>query len=454
MRRPNLATVLLALSCAVAALKGEVQTEPGRQTLAPIVRTERGVGGVVHIVYDLEGPPGATFTVALEASNDGGQTFAIHPRAMTGDVGANVSPGLARSIEWDSTKDVDDLQIDRYVFRVLVSRSGQAPRQTGSAVGTLHIVTQPPGASVMIDGRARGQSPLTASNVSAGSHQVTLTKVGYLENRSTVEIVPDETKELTRTLTIARGGGKTDGAKTHGGLSRGLIAALASGGAAAGVGIALATGGNGTSPPPPTGTPSGPSLAMTTLPVGAGIRDVTMFTFGESGGSLTSPTYTWDFGDGSTASGPTVTHVYATEGALSVVLRAAAGSRVETASTTVQVGNITGDWKQVISGPGNGSSPTLILVQQGQTITGTWRIDQLPGCTAGPNCTPGTFLYRLSGSITDPRHIIINQLEQCLNTYTADVSVDLRTLTGRTVVNNPSCVAAGGSGGTPTFERQ
>jgi hypothetical protein len=120
----------------------------------------------------------------------------------------------------------------------------------------------------------------------------------------------------------------------------------------------------------------------------------------------------------------------------------------------VQVGNITGDWKQVISGPGNGGITTLILVQQGQTITGTWRADQLPGCTAGPNCQPGTFLYRLGGSLTDPRHLIINQLEQCLTTYTADVSVDLRTLTGRTVVNNPSCVAAGGTGGTPTFERQ
>jgi hypothetical protein len=99
------------------------------------VRTERADAGVIRVVYDLPARRAATFSVALEASNDGGQTFAIRPRALTGDVGANVSPGTGKAIVWDSTKDIEDLQIDRYVFRVLVSRVGVGGHRTASVSG-------------------------------------------------------------------------------------------------------------------------------------------------------------------------------------------------------------------------------------------------------------------------------------------------------------------------------
>ena len=79
---------------------------------------------MLRIVYDLNGAAGGVFTVALEASSDGGQTFAIRPRATTGDVGSSVAPGTGKTIEWDSTKDVEDLQLERYVFRVVVSAVG------------------------------------------------------------------------------------------------------------------------------------------------------------------------------------------------------------------------------------------------------------------------------------------------------------------------------------------
>ena len=66
-----------------------------------ILNTDRLGAGVFRIAYDLNGSPRTLATVTLEASNDGGQTFAVHPRATTGDVGPNVTPGAGKAIEWD-----------------------------------------------------------------------------------------------------------------------------------------------------------------------------------------------------------------------------------------------------------------------------------------------------------------------------------------------------------------
>ena len=193
---------------ALVALAGPMTTVATAQTpqaepiLAPIVRTERVGAGVVRVVYDLRGAAGSMYAVSLEASTDGGHTFTIRPRAVTGDVGPGVAVGTGKTVAWDSTKDVEDLQIDRYVFRVVVSPNG-AP-SAGS-----------PGA-------APAATPLSA----AGE--------------------PQRAKPTT---------GTTAGAKKTGGLSKGAITALAGGGAAAaGAGLALKGGGSshGTTQTPPT----------------------------------------------------------------------------------------------------------------------------------------------------------------------------------------------------------
>lgn len=90
------------------------------------VKTERLDNGIVRVTFDLNGSPDATYSVALEASNDGGSTFAIRPAATRGDVGQNVRAGVGKVIEWDSSKDTDDLQPERFVFRILTT-SATAP---------------------------------------------------------------------------------------------------------------------------------------------------------------------------------------------------------------------------------------------------------------------------------------------------------------------------------------
>ena len=142
--------IVAALTHDAAIHASAARTGQNGPSLAPIVRTERADAGVIRVVYDLAGAPGATFSVALEASNDGGQTFAIRPRALTGDVGANVSPGTGKAIVWDSTKDIEDLQIDRYVFRVLVSRVGvvaTAPQASPAAAPARGGSSGTPGAA-------------------------------------------------------------------------------------------------------------------------------------------------------------------------------------------------------------------------------------------------------------------------------------------------------------------
>jgi hypothetical protein len=115
------ALVVLAGPMTTVATAQTPQAEP---ILAPIVRTERVGAGVVRVVYDLRGAAGSMYAVSLEASTDGGHTFTIRPRAVTGDVGPGVAVGTGKTVAWDSTKDVEDLQIDRYVFRVVVSPNG------------------------------------------------------------------------------------------------------------------------------------------------------------------------------------------------------------------------------------------------------------------------------------------------------------------------------------------
>jgi hypothetical protein len=175
------------------------RAEQGGSALAPIVRTERAGAGIVRVVYDLDGAAGALFSVSLEASTDGGRTFAIRPSAVTGDVGAGVSPGTNKTIAWDTTKDVEELQLERFVFRIVVSGGGQpAASPAGAATPT------PPAG-----GRGGASTPRSTPN--AGN-----------------------------------------AGKKGGGLSKGALIAIVGGGAAAGVGVAAKSKGGSSASPPST----------------------------------------------------------------------------------------------------------------------------------------------------------------------------------------------------------
>jgi len=59
---------------------------------------------LVAIRYDLTGDSGRTYTVGIEFSADGGQTFSA-VTGLTGAVGAGIAPGSGKQAQWDARED-------------------------------------------------------------------------------------------------------------------------------------------------------------------------------------------------------------------------------------------------------------------------------------------------------------------------------------------------------------
>lgn len=66
--------------------------------------------------------------------------------------------------------------------------STRASAQDSSAPGQISVVTDPPGAYVSLDGSAKGASPIALNIPRPGPHLISVKKMGYLEERRTVEI--------------------------------------------------------------------------------------------------------------------------------------------------------------------------------------------------------------------------------------------------------------------------
>lgn len=80
--------------------------------------------GVIILQYDLtgSGSPLDVFDVSVAVSTNGGGTFGMTPRLLTGDVGAGIRPGVGKRITWKVREDVKRLQADTVVFRVSAVR--------------------------------------------------------------------------------------------------------------------------------------------------------------------------------------------------------------------------------------------------------------------------------------------------------------------------------------------
>jgi hypothetical protein len=78
-------------------------------------------GGVVTITYDLTASERqGSFNVTLDVSTNGGQTYDVQARAISGDVGQQISAGRAKRILWEFARDVESLQTSQFRFRVTI----------------------------------------------------------------------------------------------------------------------------------------------------------------------------------------------------------------------------------------------------------------------------------------------------------------------------------------------
>jgi hypothetical protein len=80
------------------------------------------------------------------------------------------------------------------------SPAATTPAPAGRFVGVLIVVSRPPGASVYLDGKVAGTTPLSVPGISAGSHVVRLEHDGYRRWTSAVRVVANEDNRVTASL--------------------------------------------------------------------------------------------------------------------------------------------------------------------------------------------------------------------------------------------------------------
>jgi PEGA domain-containing protein len=89
------------------------------------------------------------------------------------------------------------------VFLFIASGS-QRRLAASEAVGSLFIESEPAGASVYVDGRLAGETPLAIETLAAGVHRVRLVRLGYLENSRLVTVKAGSRATLRTRLTSPR----------------------------------------------------------------------------------------------------------------------------------------------------------------------------------------------------------------------------------------------------------
>jgi len=183
--------------------------------------------------------------------------------------------------------------------------------------------------------------------------------------------------------------------------------------AAAGAGAVVLLG-KKTNKPPTPGT-------ISVTPGFSGIASATEYTFADNGASDPDGdplAYTWNFGDGNSAQGQTVKHVFASPSSFTVSVNVTDGKGGQSTPTpvSVTVRSLSGIWQN----------------QQGN-ITRIWNIQQsgttLNGSYTSNSCgTPGT----VTGTARNPRNVLITASISCYPPFDFDGVADdaVNNLTG------------------------
>ena len=144
-------------------------------------------------------------------------------------------------------------------------------------LGALRIVTEPAGATVVVDGEVQGAAPIDVAGLTPGGRRVTLTLDGYVDDTRVVSVTAGRAERLRIDLTPAleesqaadaqvesagmgatggAAGGAAAGAEAGGGLGTGAVVGIVGAAAGGAVGIGVAAGGGDSSPPGPTAPPA------------------------------------------------------------------------------------------------------------------------------------------------------------------------------------------------------
>jgi chitodextrinase len=189
---------------------------------------------------------------------------------------------------------------------------------------------------------------------------------------------------------------------------------LIGGGLAAGaaVGIAAAAGGGSSSTLPA-------SVSASASPGGTAIVGVTQVTLTATAANLTTPTYSWSFGDGGSTAGQTVTHVYSAAGSFTATVTATGKEGSATGSVAVSTRGVAGVWAAEII---PNWTATLEIAQTGASVSGTWRTNQISPATE--------WNETLSGTLTSPRAFTVHQGGYCQTEFAGTFDTELMQMHG------------------------
>ncbi|GEM_PF-1724497 len=163
--------------------------------------------GAVIVTYDLAlvGQPSAS--VSLQISADGGTTWAVPVKSVSGDIGAGVTAGTSKQITWNAHADIPSQYGDNYKARVCAEGS--------CAESGVFSLDKPPGSStfaglvVAEDAQGRPRGPLAGATVSVAGEGVTTTDAqgwfhftGLQEGKLTVTVTKTGYHWLTEDYTL------------------------------------------------------------------------------------------------------------------------------------------------------------------------------------------------------------------------------------------------------------
>ena len=130
-------------------------------------------------------PSGAA--IILDGNNKG-----TTPATISGLTAGTHSVKLTMSGYYDYSQDSVTVAAGKTtpVNGVLVSRSQPAPsaNPTQAGMGTIVVISSPPGANVYLDGKLSGKTPITIPDVIPGTHTILLTMQGYSDTSRSVDV--------------------------------------------------------------------------------------------------------------------------------------------------------------------------------------------------------------------------------------------------------------------------
>ena len=147
---------IIALATTIA-LTGQLMAEVPK--VSNVRASQRDGTKIVDILYDVEDAENDKLVIRVQISSDGGETFNVPTRRLTGDLGNDILPGKNKKIEWNAGRDWDGEFSDKMRVRITASdRKGLPGLEWSKEI--------PPGGFLMgQDGGPEGSGPNVHLNI-------------------------------------------------------------------------------------------------------------------------------------------------------------------------------------------------------------------------------------------------------------------------------------------------